>query len=96
MNASKHELMRHALGVRPYSWVGGLRWSKPYRNHFVAGDDHVATWRALVGAGLAKEYRAGDLTGGMPAFLVTDSGRAEALAGLTFKRRWGYGMPTHA
>ena len=32
------EMMRHALGVQDY----GDRWSKPYRNHFVAGGDHVA------------------------------------------------------
>ena len=39
-----NDLMRHALGVQDY----GDRWIKPYRNHFVAGGDHVAGyWRDL-------------------------------------------------
>lgn len=88
--SSKHELMRHALGVQDY----GARWSKPYRNHFVAGGDAVAAWEELTAAGLATRVREGsDLTGGCPVYVVTDAGREAALAGLTFKRRWGYGRP---
>jgi hypothetical protein len=81
------DLMRHALGVCEYH---GGRWKKPYRNHFVAGSDDVPTWDALVAAGRATRGRASALTGGDPVYYVTDAGRAVALAGFTFKRKWGY------
>lgn len=84
---SKYELLRHALGVQRYN--GGRR-SKPYRNHFCAGGRDVATWETLVVEGYAT--RSGGL---LDTFYVTDAGRAAALAGLTFKRRWGYGRPVN-
>jgi len=90
--STPNDLMRHALGVQDY----GDRWSKPYRNHFVAGDRDADAWCALAAAGMAKLVRNGsDLTDGCPTFVVTDAGRAHALAGLTFKRRWGYGKPVN-
>jgi hypothetical protein len=90
--------MRHALGVHSY---GGKRrrWSKPYRNHFVAGEKDVAAWDALVAAGLATKHERthSELTDGCPLYRVTDAGREVALAGLTFSAhrwaRWGYGEP---
>lgn len=39
--STPNDLMRHALGVQEQ---GDGRWSKPYRNHFVAG----GRWRCLV------------------------------------------------
>jgi hypothetical protein len=95
----RYDLMRHALGVRAYVTVkskGGRRWKKPYRNHFCAGGDDVAAWESLVVDGLAQRMRvAAVLTDGHPAYSVTDAGRTAALDGLTFKRRWGYGVPTN-
>lgn len=91
MKTSGHELMRHALGVQFFS---SDRWSKPYRNYFVAGGSDEAVWRDLVTKGLAVLLREGsERTGGCPVYVVTDAGREAALAGLTFKRRWGYGRP---
>lgn len=92
MRVSGYELMRHALGVQQY----GVRFKKPYRNHFVAGGDHVAIWDGLVAQGFATKREGNQITGGCPVFYVTDAGRAAALAGITFKRLWGYGTPTHA
>ena len=92
------EKMRHALGVHPYlghASKGGRRWSKPYRNHFCAGGADVAVWDGLVVEGLATKYPGSDLFGGSPVYCVTDAGREHALAGLTFKRRWGYGRPVN-
>lgn len=97
---SGHDLMRHALGVQAYvchKSKGGRRWKKPYRNHFVAGDHDAPIWDALVTDGLARKTSNGNpITGGMPAYVVTDAGREAALAGIIFKRRWGYGNPTNA
>lgn len=91
---SKYELMRHALGVQPYS---GGRWSKPYRNHFVAGGDNRAVWDGLVTDGFARKSSDGsELTGGHPCYVVTEIGREKALAGLSFKQRWGRGTPENA
>lgn len=85
------DLMRHALGV--YT-CDGKRWKKPYRNHFVAGDDAVPEWEALVAAGHAQKVSNGNpITGGMPCYAVTEAGREVALAGITYKRRWGYSTP---
>lgn len=82
-------LMRHALGVHEY--YGPSRFSKPFRNYFVAGGDDAAVWDALVAAGHARKTSDGSaITGGCPVYAVTDSGREVALAGITFKRRWGY------
>jgi len=89
--SSRYDLMRHALGVQEY---GDGRWSKPYRNHYVAGGASVATWRGLVAEGLATVGASrGALTDECPVFYVTDAGRKAALDGLTFKRKWGYGTP---
>ena len=84
---SKYELMRHALGVRPYTSKDGTSscFSKPYRNHFVASGDNVAIWEGLVADGFAAK------SGGV--YYVTHAGQEAALAGITFKRRWGYGRP---
>jgi hypothetical protein len=87
------ELMRHALGVQSYG--AGRRWSKPYRNHFVAAGDNVAVWDGLVAKGFATKRAGNAITGGDPVYYVTDAGREHALAGLTFKRRWGYATPVH-
>lgn len=96
------ELMRHALGVqaaprsrRGYVDMLAPRWRKPYRNHFCAAGEHVAAWEGLVAAGLATKREGGLITGGFPTFYVTDAGREYALAGIVFKRRWGYGSPVH-
>lgn len=84
------EMMRHALGVQSY----GDRWSKPYRNHYCAGDDDVPAWEELVTRGFARKVReASDLTGGCPTYAVTDEGKRRALDGLAFKVRYGYGTP---
>lgn len=94
MSESGYEMMRHALGVQEQGY--GNRWSKPYRNHFVAGDKDAIAWRDLTTKGFARLAREGsDLSGGCPVFAVTDAGREAALAGLTFKRRWGYGVPVN-
>lgn len=95
MSASAGELIRHALGVQAYGFHRGLRYKKPYRNHFVAGGDDVAIWDALVEAGHATKREGNAITGGDPVYYVTEAGREVALAGITFKRRWGYGAPTH-
>lgn len=94
MSASPHAMMRHALGVHRYPFKGGARWKKPFRNHYVAGRDNVAAWDALVAQGFA-EKRSCDVARGDPLYVVTNAGREAALAGITFKRRWGYGEPTH-
>jgi len=86
------DLMRHVLGVQDYNG----RWSKPFRNYFVAGEKDASAWHGLVTKGLATLIREGDeRTGGCPVFVVTDVGREHALAGLRFNRRWGYGTPTN-
>ncbi len=91
-DAQGYSLLRHALGVQRI----GDRWRKPYRNYFVAGARDAATWRDLVSQGLARLVGEGrDVTGGDPVFVVTDKGRAVALAGIAFKRVWGYGSPTY-
>jgi len=93
---NRYELMRHALGVHAHSHKNGLRWKMPYRNHFCAGDDEVKVWEVLVSDGFALCISRGrEITGGARVYTVTDEGRAVALAGLTFKRRWGYGAPTN-
>ncbi len=87
--SSPADLMRHALGVQYYPAV--RRWSKPRRNYFVAGEADEAAWRSLVEQGMARCIAEGnELTDGCPVFVVTDVGRANALDGITFKRRWGY------
>lgn len=96
---NRYDLMRHALGVHEYRTVkskGGSRWKKPYRNHFCPGVGHVDVWESLVADGLAQRTSNGDqVTGGAPVYVVTDAGRDVALAGITFKRQWGYGTPTN-
>lgn len=88
--SSPTELMRHALGVQ----LRGKRWTKPYRNHYVAGGDSVRAWEELVARGLASKTREGsDLTGGDPVYAVTEEGKRHALDGIVFKRFYGYGAP---
>jgi hypothetical protein len=97
-DVSGAELMRHALGVQAYVTIaskGGIRRKKPYRNHFCASGDDVPTWDALVAEGFATKRAGNAITGGDPVYYVTDAGREHALAGLTFKRRWGYGSPVN-
>lgn len=93
--STPNDLMRHALGVHDY----GDRWSKPYRNRFVAGARDAVAWRALVADGKAAVIREADdtsgISGGFPVFMVTDEGQKHALDGITFKRRWGYGRPVN-
>lgn len=90
------QVMRHALGVHPYRSGKGRRWKKPYRNHFVAGEDHAVIWDGLVSDGFATKGGNNAITGGNPVYYVTDVGREHALAGIAFKTRWGYGEPTNA
>lgn len=88
--SSPNEMMRHALGVQKR----GERWTKPYRNRYVAGGDSVPAWEELVTRGFARKAREGsDLTGGDPLYVVTDEGRRHALDGIVFKRVYGYGEP---
>ena len=72
--AKQVDVLRHALGLG--------RERTPYRNHFVTGpgSDDFDDCRALVAAGLMKEYRSSPLSGGNPIFAVTAAGRAAALA----------------
>jgi len=86
-----NELMRYALGVQEdYK----KRWSKPYRNYFVAGGSDADTWYSLATQGLAKLLRNGsEISGGDPIFAVTDEGKKYALAGITYKCHYGYGSP---
>lgn len=94
MSDSKFEQMRHALGVQQ---LNGPKWKKPFRNHYVAGSADQPIWEALVTEGFAKKTTSGSpLTGGDPCYTVTPAGQTAALAGLTFKRNWGYGTPTNA
>lgn len=103
MSDSKYAKMRHALGVHEYPRARrgvvdmlSPRWKKPYRNHFVAGEDDAIVWRKLVEEGFARLLSKGnEITGGCPAFAVTDAGRTAALAGIIFKRTWGYGTPVN-
>lgn len=93
MTDSRYEKMRHALGCALHN----RGWKKPYRNHYAAGGDDVPVWDGLVADGLARRVREGcDLTGGCPLYVVTADGEAAALAGIVFKRRWGYGTPVNA
>lgn len=95
---SGYELMRHALGAHEHCLhpsKGGIVFKKPYRNHFVAGMEHEGIWDDLVAKGFATKRKGNQVTGGDPVFYVTDAGREAALAGITFKRRWGYGKPTN-
>jgi hypothetical protein len=100
MEDSGYELMRHALGVQAYCTTkskGGTRYKKPYRNYFVAGGDHVKIWEDLVAKGFATKRTDGnELTGGDPCFHVTEAGKAAAIDGIAFKKRWGYGTPVNA
>ena len=71
------DLLRHALGVQKR----GKKWSKPYRNHFVAAGENVAAWERMVELGFAEQrHAAAELTGGDPLFIVTELGRSAALA----------------
>ena len=73
------EQMRHALGVQKR----GNAWTKPFRNHFVAGEADQPLWESLVGRGLAvRSRRPSELTGGAPCYSVTNRGREIALAGV--------------
>ena len=56
----------------------------------------MPVWRALVKKGMASVIReASYISGDRPVFEVTDAGREHALAGIVFKRRYGYGMPSN-
>lgn len=85
----RYDKLRHALGVR---LLTKGRWSKPYRNHFDAAGDDIPAFDAMVAAGLATRSCR---HAGSGCFHVTGEGRAMALAGLTYKRLYGYGTPTH-
>lgn len=87
------EMMRHALGVQE-DYRG--RWKTPSRNYFVAGESDAPAWCSLAAKGMATLVHNGnEMTGGCPVFVVTDAGRTHALAGIVFKRRYGYGRPTN-
>jgi len=96
MSALRYDLMRHALGVHEYTYARGRRWSAPFRNHFVAGDCDRPSFDELVDAGYAERVSLPtELSGGMPTYRITEAGRFAALAGIEFKRRWGYGSPVN-
>jgi hypothetical protein len=80
-------LLFHALGIQKR----GKKWTPPYRNHFVAGDDDVKDWDALVAKGDAwLGRRSGDsLSGGMPLYHVTEQGKARATDALSALRDEG-------
>lgn len=86
--------LRHALGVHAYRYSGGLRWSKPYRNYFCAGGNDVALFEAMARVGLVKSGRPPSSWEDQ-VYTVTEVGRAFALKGIEFKRRWGYGQPVN-
>lgn len=93
MTDSGFELMRHALGVEEHRFGHSIRYTKSWRNHFVAAGDHVAIWDDLVAKGFAMRRNGSALSGGDPIYFVTDSGREAALDGIVYKTRWGYGKP---
>lgn len=78
-------LMQHAIGLQRR----GKKWSKPYRNHFVASLDSpdYERWQLLTAAGYAVNVgRGNEISGGMPVFAVTDAGRELAIAATKGKR----------
>lgn len=86
------EEMRHAIGVEPHHYKGDVYSTPTSRNHFVGGGSE---WDALVAQGLARRSEGNSLSGGDPVFSLTQLGREHALAGIVYKRKWGYGKPTH-
>jgi hypothetical protein len=71
-------LLFHALGIQKR----GKKWTDPYRNHFVAGDDDAKDWDALVASGDAVRRRGSALSGGMPIYHVTAQGKTRAVDAL--------------
>ena len=86
------EEMRHAIGVEPHPYKGDTYSAPTKRNHFVGGGSE---WDAVVSQGLATRSEGSSLTGGDPVYSLTASGREHALAGIDYKRKWGYGRPVH-
>lgn len=68
------ELARHALGLPNH---GG----RSYRNHFVAGPDHIDyyEWQKMVGGLFAQRSRPRAMLGGMTVFYLTIVGAKAAL-----------------
>lgn len=65
-------ILQHSLGLDEYGR------GRQYRNHYVTGPGST-DWdacRALVDAGLMKEFPASQLSGGDPIFTVTEAGIA--------------------
>jgi len=78
VNASYRDLLRHALGVQ----LKAGKWTRPYRNHFVAAEDDQPAWDAIVALGYAKRWENNELWGACPVYRVTPAGELIALAGI--------------
>lgn len=76
--------LAHALGWpdlyrlreqdRPRYVVGGVRWDKPYRNHYTLGAAHpLDQWAAVEAAGLVRRA---DINPPQVTFIVTPLGQA--------------------
>lgn len=72
--ASQLHILQHSLGLDRYG-RGTM-----YRNHFVAGAKDVASCDALAELGLMTRSEGSVLTGGCPAFFVTEAGKRVAVA----------------
>ena len=75
MTPKQRDIMKHALGF-------GRGSSPGWRNHFCTGpgSDDYADCETLVAAGLMTKRSGGPLSGGDPAYRVTDAGQ-DALVG---------------
>jgi hypothetical protein len=87
------------VGEREFACIGLDNPKNPYNVGSVlrAADarSFAPSWE-IVRPGLALGGEAkGPLSGGDPVFCVSAKGREVALAGITFKRTWGYGTPTN-
>lgn len=71
------QILRHSLGL-DYEGRG-----RQYRNHYCAGGKDVEACQELVASGHMAPLRVHTaLTGGDPAFCVTELGKAEAIKGV--------------
>ncbi len=70
MTKEQLHILQHSLGVDQYG-QGAM-----YRNHYV-GDAHDC--RPMVSLGWMKEFKASELTGGSPLFVVTKEGKTAML-----------------
>lgn len=77
VNERHLQILRHSLGLN-YEGRG-----RQYRNHFCAGGDDLQSCEELVASGhMARLRVSAMLTGGDPAFCVTELGKVEAVKGV--------------